>query len=130
MAMQSPPSAMLARFLREELGADGGVPAGPWTVTAPLWVWRGSGNRPPPKAAWYFVTVTGDVAVAIGAAASGRTGGFGSVKVMATIGETAWTTSLFPSREAGGYLLPIKAAVRQRTQLDVDMMVTVEIALA
>ncbi len=49
--------------------------------------------------------------------ALGRTGGFGSVKVIATIGSTRWSTSLFPHKESGGFLLPIKAAVRQNESL-------------
>ena len=39
--------------------------------------------------------------------------GFGSVPVEATIGRTHWRTSLFPSKSAGGFMLPLKAAVRR-----------------
>lgn len=41
----------------------------------------------------------------------------GSVYVEATIGATTWRTSLFPSKAVGGWLLPLKAAVRKKEKL-------------
>ena len=76
-------------------------------ASGPLIKWSGD------KASWFFVVLSGDVVGEIHYAAMGRTGGFGSVKVRATIGETTWETSLFPSKEAGGFVLPVKAAVRK-----------------
>ncbi len=43
--------------------------------------------------------------------------GFGSVRVMAKIGTTEWPTSLFPSKELGAYLLPVKKAVRTKEKI-------------
>lgn len=124
------PDPELARFLRDELGVDA-APSGPldWTFTGPVWVWRGSGNGPPPKAAWYFITIDGDIAIAIRAAARGNTGGFGSVRITAIIGATVWQTSLFPSKNADGYLLPLKASVRRAEQLEDGSVVTVAAVL-
>lgn len=76
-------------------------------ASGPLIKWSGD------KASWFFVVLTGDVVGEIHYAAMGRTGGFGSVKVRATIGDTTWETSLFPSKESGGFVLPVKAAVRK-----------------
>ena len=49
--------------------------------------------------------------------------GFGSVKVRARIltqdQTVEWTTSVFPSKEYGCYLLPIKAAIRKKAATDV-----------
>lgn len=73
----------------------------------PLIKWSGD------KASWFFIVLSGDVVGEIHYAAMGRTGGFGSVKVRATIGDTTWETSLFPSKEMGGFMLPVKAAVRK-----------------
>ena len=79
-----------------------------WIETSgPLIKWSGD------KASWFFIVLTGDVVGEIHYAAMGRTGGFGSVKVRATIGDTTWETSLFPSKESGGFVLPVKAAVRK-----------------
>lgn len=66
---------------------------------------------------WYFLPVTGEAAASIRRLSAGRTGGFGSVKVTATIGTTIWQTSLFASKDIGGYLLPLKAAVRKAETL-------------
>jgi len=125
------PDPDLARFLRDELGVDRpGTPADPqnWTFTGPVWIWRGNGTGPPPKAAWYFITIDGDIAASIRAAARGSTGGFGSVRVAATIGATSWQTSLFPSKDAGGYLLPLKASVRRTEGLTDGGIVSVALA--
>lgn len=121
-----PPSdPELARFLRDDLGvADTSVNADKpaWTATGTVWVWRGGGaagsNDPPPKAVWYFLTIDRDVAISIRAATQATRRGFGSVRVTATIGATSWQTSLFPSKDHGGYLLPLKASVRKAEGLE------------
>ena len=122
----------LARFLRDELGVDAPSIAAPvlqqWHYTGLVWIWRGSGTGPPPKAAWYFLTIDGDTAAAIRAASRGSTGGFGSVRVTATIGDTSWQTSLFPSKDSGGYLLPLKASVRKAEGLGEGTVMTVTLA--
>jgi Domain of unknown function (DUF1905) len=112
-----PSDPELARFLREELGEALPV-GGSWDVAASLWLWRGKAkDGSPTKTAWTFLTITGAVADAIRAAAPGRSAAWGSVYVTARIGETEWRTSVFPSKEAGGYLLPVKASVRKAEQL-------------
>jgi hypothetical protein len=109
--------ADLARFLRDELGhaPDASAGAGPWpeswNVRGPVWLWQGSDGAPA-KGSWYFLTIDGDTALAIRAAAT-NAAAWGSVYVEATIGGTTWRTSLFPSKQAGGWLLPLKAAVRK-----------------
>lgn len=141
MARRSDPPAAdpdLARFLRDELGVDGSdAPIGShnWTFTGPVWVWRGSGNGPPPKAAWYFITIDGDVAASIRAATRGSSKkkggvGFGSVRVTVIIGGTRWQTSLFPSKDSGGYLLPLKADVRKAERLENGSAVGLTLTLA
>ena len=57
------------------------------------------------------------------------TGGFGSVRVEVTVGETVWRTSLFPSTEAGAYVLPVKKAVRVAEGLVDDAVAEVTIRL-
>ena len=101
----------LARFLRDELGHAPTGSAGPWQVHGPVWLWHGSDGKPT-KASWFFLTIDGDTAQAIRAHAT-NAAAWGSVYVVATIGATTWRTSLFPSKQAGGWLLPLKAAVRK-----------------
>jgi hypothetical protein len=81
-----------------------------WELAATVWQWEG-GN-------WFFLTVPEDVSDEIAEATEGRSGGFGSVRVEVTCGATTWLTSLFPSRTAQAYVLPIKKAVRTAEHLE------------
>ncbi len=125
----APSDPELVRFLREELGES--LPeGGSWTFTGPIWVWRGAAkDGTPPKTAWHFLTIDGEVAESIRAAAPGRTAAWGSVYVRATIGATQWRTSVFPSKNVGGYVLPVKASVRKAEKLsegdEVTLLLTV-----
>jgi hypothetical protein len=82
--------------------------------TSELWLWSGEGNG-----SWHFLTIDGAAGEAIAAHEAmrrlelGKGRGFGSVKVVAEIGESRWTTSVFPSKPHGGYVLPVKASVRK-----------------
>lgn len=101
-----------------------------FSVTTPIWRWQ-SATGP---AAWFFLTIAGDAADGIRFAAlsgqwlDGRKG-FGSARVTATIGDTVWKTSVFPHRESGGWLLPVKAAVRKAEGLAEGDDVTVTVSL-
>jgi hypothetical protein len=68
--------------------------------------------RYPGETAWYFVTLPLDVADDVEAASGPGRRGFGSVRVAVTVGATRWRTSVFPSKEAESYLLPVKKQVR------------------
>jgi hypothetical protein len=89
-------------------------------VIAPLWIWRGG--------SWHFITIPAEDAVAIRAHSLLNRGGFGSVKVEATIHDVTWRTSVFPQK-SGGYLLPVKADVRRRADIAVGDEVTVRLEL-
>jgi hypothetical protein len=118
----------LARFLRDELGHAPDGPAGPWQVRGPVWLWQSSTGAPA-KGSWFFLTIDGDTAAAIRAHAS-NAAAWGSVYVEARVGDTAWRTSLFPSKQAGGWLLPLKAAVRKAEGIEEGSVIAVTLALA
>lgn len=126
--------ADLARFLRDELGhaPDASAGAGPWpeswNVRGPVWLWQGRDGAPA-KGSWYFLTIDGETAAAIRAAAT-NAAAWGSVYVEASIGGTTWRTSLFPSKQAGGWLLPLKAAVRKAEAIREGSEVEARLALA
>lgn len=124
-----PTDPELIRFLREELGES--LPAGGrWSFTGPLWLWRGKAkDGTPTSTAWHFLTIDGAVAAAIRAAAPGRSAAWGSVYATITLGATNWQTSLFPSRDVGGYLLPVKAGVRKAERLVAGDVVTVNLVV-
>jgi len=129
MPQTEPDDPELARFLREDLGHDMPI-GGTWTVTGPMWRWHGTGkDGNPTVASWFFITIDGTVAEAIRAASPGRTAAWGSVYVSVTIGATTWRTSLFPSKNVAGYLLPIKAAVRKAERLEEGAETNVRIVI-
>ena len=68
------------------------------------------------QAAWYFVTLPVDLADEIRSRVEHV--GFGSVRVRVRIGGSDWRTSVFPDKESGSYVLPVKAAVRRAEGLD------------
>jgi len=55
--------------------------------------------------------------------------GFGSVRVNVTIGGSTWKTSLFPSKELGHYVLPIKASIRKAEALTLETDIKTAITL-
>jgi hypothetical protein len=78
-----------------------------------LWTWRSDGGT-----AWHFVTLPDAARDAVKAEIEGiPRKGFGSVKVNVTIGKSTFSTSLFPAKEYGSYLLPVKASVRKANGL-------------
>lgn len=111
-----------------EFGDDPGAAAEIRVIahTGPLWRWKSSKSDAP--AAWFFVTIDGDAAARIKASLA-RRNGFGSIKVSARIGATVFQTSLFPSNDPAGYLLPVKAAVRKAERLDAGSIVALSLTL-
>jgi hypothetical protein len=81
-----------------------------YRFTATLWRW--------PKGNWFFVTLPFDVADEIDDHASSARVGFGSVRVDVTLGDSTWQTSVFPSKPAESYVLPVKAPVRRAEGID------------
>ena len=86
-----------------------------------LWFWRG-------PAPWHFVSVPDAECVALEAVAPVVTYGWGMIPVTARIGDSEWTTSLWPKN--GGYIVPVKAWVRDAEHLDVGDEVEVRLTVA
>lgn len=55
--------------------------------------------------------------------------GWGSLPVEVTIGTTTWETSIFPDKKSGSYLLPLKAQVRKKEEIDDDEKVSFTLRL-
>jgi hypothetical protein len=85
-----------------------------------IWFWKG----PSP---FHFVTVPEDDCAELEAAAAFVSYGWGMIPVAAGIGETEWTTSLYP--KDGRYVVPLKAWVREAEGLDVGDTVTVRLTV-
>jgi len=88
--------------------------------TGPLWFWRG-------PAPWHFVTVPEAECGLLAAASELVTYGWGMIPVEAKIGSTTFTTSLWP--QDGGYIVPVKSAVRKAEKLELDDSVTVHLSV-
>ena len=58
----------------------------------------------------------------------GRRRGFGSVKVEVQVGESRWSTSVFPQKE-GGWFLPVKKAICRAEGLEEGDDVVVRLEL-
>jgi len=83
-----------------------------------IWQWRG----PPP---FYFVTVPEPESLDLQAVSSEITYGWGMIPVRVEIGDTEWTTSLWP--KDGGYVVPLKDFVRKAEGLDEGDVVTIRL---
>lgn len=81
-----------------------------------LFEWRG----PSP---FHFVAVPGEESLDIKDASAMLTYGWGVIPVEVRIGETVWTTSLFPKDDR--YLVPVKDKVRRAEGLEVGDLVEV-----
>jgi hypothetical protein len=90
---------------------------------AELWLWDAQRTQ-----SWIFVSLPAGQSEEIRDLVGGLRRGFGSVRVRATIGSSTWTTSIFPSSEAG-YVLPVKRPVRVAEALDVGDVTTVAVEL-
>lgn len=82
--------------------------------------WRG-------PAPYIFAPLPGSMCDELKMRAAGLSYGWGVIPVSARIGETSFTTSLFP--HAGGYLLPIKNAVQRAEDIGVGSTVFVQLAV-
>jgi hypothetical protein len=91
-----------------------------WEFPGELWYWRG----PSP---YHFIRVPEDVAAEIRAVSPLVTYGWGVIPVTVHIGDSDFSTSLFP--KDGGYLVPIKDAVRNAEGLTLGDPIMVEIAI-
>jgi len=94
-----------------------------FTFKSKIWKWQAE------KAAWHMVTLPVDMSEDIKAFTKHLARGFRSVKVEARIGETVWKTSIFPSKEYGAYVLPIKKHVRTAENIGPNSQVTVDLKI-
>ena len=85
-----------------------------------IWFWKG-------PAPFHFVTVPKDESELISEYSSLITYGWGVIPVIASIGDTEWTTSLFPKE--GAYLVPIKVAVRKAEKVELGDTVALRLRI-
>ena len=93
------------------------------TFTAALWIWDARESE-----TWTFVTVPAELSDEL-RDRSGPPRGFGSIPVEVSVGTSTWRTSVFPEKESGCFVLPIKSAIRKAESIAVDDEVTVHLAV-
>jgi len=94
-----------------------------YSFISEVWLWQAE------KSAWHFVALPSEMSEDIKAFTKHLARGFKSVKVEARIGETSWKTSIFPSKERGAYILPIKKSVRVAEDIGVNSVITVYLTI-
>jgi hypothetical protein len=98
-----------------------------FTFTGKCWLWQGKGT-------WHFITLPQDKSEEIKFFSDhhfGKRRGWGSVRVSANVGGTAWETSIFPSSNLDAYILPLKAEVRKKQKISAndDVQVSLQISI-
>ena len=89
-----------------------------FTFSGELIYWRG-------PAPFHFIRVPEAKCELIRDSAGFVSYGWGMIPVTARIGGVSWRTSMWP--RDGGYLLPVKAEVRRRTDLQLNDAAVVEL---
>ena len=89
--------------------------------TGEVWFWRG----PSP---YHFVTVPEAHSEALQSVSGLVSYGWGMIPVTVRIGDTEWTTSLWP--KDGRYIVPLKDRVRKAERIDVGTRVAVRLIVA
>lgn len=99
------------------------------TLTAPLTRWQGD------RGTYHLLVITGEAAKEIAMHALihrleyGQRRGFGSVKVMARIGDTVWSSSVFPQQKQSEWVLLVSKKVMRAEDLSEGDLLTVELEL-
>ncbi|GAA2760736.1 GNAT family N-acetyltransferase [Actinopolymorpha rutila] len=83
-----------------------------------IWEWRG-------PAPYHFVTVPEGESLSLRESPAGESYGWGMLPVRVRIGSTEWSTSLWP--KDGGYVVPLKDAVRKPLRLGPGDTVTIQL---
>ena len=81
-----------------------------YTMRTKVWLY-------PNMAGWHFVSLPKKYSSEISRRFDVLKRGWGSLRIVATIGKTNWKTSIFPDKKSGTYLLPLKADVRKKEKM-------------
>ncbi len=85
-----------------------------------IWFWKG----PSP---WHFITVPDEQCAHLQRTSPAVSYGWGMIPVRAQVGQTSWTTSLFP--KDGHYIVPLKTRVRNAESLAVGDTISVRLTV-
>lgn len=83
------------------------VSANLYKIKSGVWLYPG-------MAGWHFMSLPKKEGEDIKKRFGKKHRGWGSLPVVVTLGKTSWKTSIFPDKQSGSYLLPLKALVRKK----------------
>ena len=89
-----------------------------YDFTATLW-------QQPSTGGWHFVSLPEETSSEIRVLLRTSEEGWGRLKATAKIGNTEWKTAIWFDTKRNTYLLPVKAAVRNKEALDLGNEITV-----
>lgn len=92
------------------------------TFAAEVWEWDARRSD-----SWAFVSLPVEASDDIRERAETPRRGFGAVRVRVTLGGTTWSTSVFPDKASGRYVLPVKQAVRAAEAIEIGQVATVTV---
>jgi len=113
---------VIVKSASSDVGSTVGVVGDLYTFSAELWKYQGADP-------WHFISLPPEVSDDICAKFGAHASGFGSIKVEAVVASTKWSTSLFPDKGRGTYLLPVKKALRVAEELEEGDVATVSLRI-
>ncbi len=87
-------------------------------------VWKHKGH-----AGWYFVTLPKILSKTIRKNHSLSEKNWGRLEATAKIGKSSWRTAIWYDSKYGSYLLPIKTSIRKAEGIEINVVVTVALAI-
>jgi hypothetical protein len=91
-----------------------------YEFAANAWLYAGKG-------AWYFVSLPIEISKEIRDNFKSEEEGWGRLKVTALIGATEWKTAIWFDTKLKTYLLPLKAEVRKKENIEPEIRVIIQI---
>lgn len=93
-----------------------------YKFTVEVWRHNSSGG-------WYFVTLPNSVSKEIRSLFGELEEGWGRLKANATIGVTNWDSAIWYDTKRESYILPLKAEIRKKEEVDSGDTITVELSI-
>ena len=93
-----------------------------YKFSAKLWKDASSGG-------WFFVSLPKNISKEIKGSLKQQEEGWGRMKTIASIKNIEWNTAIWFDTKSNTYLLPVKAEIRKKLHLELDVMVNVSILI-
>ena len=93
-----------------------------YSFSAKLWQHQAQGG-------WYFVSLPKEISKEIRENLKWQEEGWGRMKATASINELEWDTAIWFDKKQDTYLLPIKADIRKKGELELNQMLEVSVSI-